>query len=200
MRAEPSRRARGVTLIELMIVVAITAVILTLAAPSFSSMIQVQRLRSIHGILNTDFQFARSEAVRLRVPVHVRVQSANAGLGACYIIYTDTVLQPPFSQKCDCQQPPGSRCSAATTSELRTVVLEPGTGVDLVAAGADRFGLDPFTGTMYVYRDDAGAVTGEVFVVDARLDAARKLRTEVGFGGRVRGCTPAGSTVSGVAC
>lgn len=197
----------GFTLVELMVVIALIALILAVAAPSFRSMIEVQRLRGVHAQMGTDFQFARSEAVRLRLPVHVHLKAATAGAPACYTIFTDSVRIPPYSTPCDCQQPPGSRCSAPTTKELRTVEVPLWMHIGLTPLdtslnplASDRFGFDPFTGTMFVYRDDWGTVTGQVFVVDADLDPARRLRTEVNFGGRVRGCAPAGSTISATPC
>ena len=54
---------RGFTLVELLIVVAVVAIILVVAAPSFRDMILMQRLRSITAQLVTDLQFARNEAV-----------------------------------------------------------------------------------------------------------------------------------------
>ncbi|HNT38812.1 MAG TPA: prepilin-type N-terminal cleavage/methylation domain-containing protein [Rubrivivax sp.] len=207
VRNPRSLHAGGFTLVELMVVIALVALILAVGVPSFRSLIEVQRLRGVHSTMGTDFQFARSEAVRLRLPVHVQLKSATGSNPACYTIFTDSVRVPPYSTPCDCQQPPGSRCSAPTTAELRTVEVPLWMGIGLTPLDTslaplsdNRFGFDPYTGTMFIYRDDWGTVTGEVFVVDAHLDPARRLRTEVNFGGRIRGCSPAGSTVTAIAC
>lgn len=59
------RNLRGLTLVELMVVLAISALLVTLAAPSFTSMI---RTNSVSGSVNTflsDVRYARSEAIRL---------------------------------------------------------------------------------------------------------------------------------------
>lgn len=76
------RRNAGFTLIELMIVVALTAIIATVAVPSFSGLIESNRFKSttnnVLGILN----YARSEAVRRGEPVAVQESggSLQAGL------------------------------------------------------------------------------------------------------------------------
>jgi len=62
---QPSaRRAAGLTLIELMVVVAIAVIILGLAAPSFSEYIVTQRLRSIHSGPGFALQHAPDHHVR----------------------------------------------------------------------------------------------------------------------------------------
>lgn len=201
-----SRRA-GFTLIELLIVVAITAVLLVLVAPSFTDMIAMQRLRGAHDQLATDVQFARAEAARLGIPVHVRVQPRSASGPACYILFTDkgTSFSPYAftTPACDCVQPPGSRCSAAATTEVKTVILEAFTGLDLNPTGTpvlDRVGFDPATGMLFAPAPDSPTPAPGELVVDTLLDSARRMRLQVGRTGRVQVCAPAGSTVKAVAC
>jgi type IV fimbrial biogenesis protein FimT len=59
------RDSRGFTLIELMVVLAIAAVLTTLAAPSFTRLIQSNTISSSVNTFLADVRFARSEAIRL---------------------------------------------------------------------------------------------------------------------------------------
>ncbi len=126
------RRDRGFTFIELMISLAVLAVLATLAAPSLYDFILVQRLKGVHAQFVADMQFARSEALSRferrsddpaqSVDVQVIVSPATSSATmSCYSIYTDTSANP--RHKCDCTQPPGLRCPAATTQEIRTVQI-----------------------------------------------------------------------------
>ena len=58
------RRVAGFTLIELMVVIAIVAVLSTLAAPSFRRIIQSNAIASGVNTFMADLRFARSEAIR----------------------------------------------------------------------------------------------------------------------------------------
>ena len=60
----PFRAQRGVTLIELMIAVAIAAILLALAAPSFQQALGKNRLSSAASELTGAVQLARAEAIR----------------------------------------------------------------------------------------------------------------------------------------
>lgn len=55
---------RGFTLIELMVTIAIAAILITLAAPSFKGLIQSNAMSSTVNIFMTDLRYARSEAIR----------------------------------------------------------------------------------------------------------------------------------------
>jgi hypothetical protein len=95
---------------------------------------------------------------------------------------------------------PGARCSATTTEEVKTVELEPFTGLDLTAVNQPRVGFDPLTGAMLVKTFDTEAPPPTEFLVDTSLDSARKLRLWVAFSGRVRVCSPTGSSVKAAPC
>jgi type IV fimbrial biogenesis protein FimT len=62
---------RGFTIIELMVTLAVAAVLTIVAAPSFSSFMQEQRFRSAMGMLLGDLNFARSEAIKRNAHVLV---------------------------------------------------------------------------------------------------------------------------------
>ncbi len=59
----------GFTLVELVIVVAMVAVLASIAVPSFASLIQRNRVAAEINSLVSDLQFARSEAIRRGLPV-----------------------------------------------------------------------------------------------------------------------------------
>lgn len=83
MHAQPplARQAsRGVTLIELMITVAVLAVLMSIAAPSFREIMESQRMRAAAFDLMADLTLARNEALkRGSSPAPVTLSPASAG-------------------------------------------------------------------------------------------------------------------------
>lgn len=64
-------RSGGFTLVELMVTVAVFAIVAAIAAPAMQSMITASRLSAATGELVTALQLARSEAVRRNAPVTI---------------------------------------------------------------------------------------------------------------------------------
>ena len=77
---------RGFTLIELMVVLAVMAVLVSIAVPSLSGIFNRLRLTGVANELASDLQYARSEAVRRRAGV--LLQPASDG----YSISSGSVL------------------------------------------------------------------------------------------------------------
>lgn len=78
------RLVRGFTLIELIVVIAIIAIIATMAAPSFSRLLDEQRLnQSTRALVNTLAQ-ARSQAALSRTLTTVNLNSTNANTGTIF--------------------------------------------------------------------------------------------------------------------
>lgn len=100
---KPLARLRGFTMIELVIAVAIAAILLTLAAPSFRDFLGKKRVEGVATELSTDLQYARSEAVARNATVRV-----TFGTG-CYVI----TQQPTGSS-------PDSSCSQTAAPTLGT--------------------------------------------------------------------------------
>lgn len=72
------KRARGLTIIELMIVIALIAIVLTVAIPSFRDILERRRLEGVANELAIDLQYARTEAVSRQA--NVVLQTAADGL------------------------------------------------------------------------------------------------------------------------
>jgi type IV fimbrial biogenesis protein FimT len=70
-RTPPRRRAPGFTLVEMMAVVGIAAILLSMAAPSMSQLLEAQRLRSVAFDLISDLALARTESLKRRERVSV---------------------------------------------------------------------------------------------------------------------------------
>lgn len=64
-------KTRGLTLVELLVVMAIAAVLATLAAPSFKRQVQNARISSAVDTFLSDLRFARNEAMRRSTTVTV---------------------------------------------------------------------------------------------------------------------------------
>jgi prepilin-type N-terminal cleavage/methylation domain-containing protein len=185
----PSRR--GFTLIEVMVTVAILLIIITLAAPSFKNMIEMQRLRSITAQLVTDLQYARNEAVSRNTRVNLSFQ-ANAGSGmTCYLIYTSA--NSDLASRCNCEVPAASACPAGST-QIKTVQIPDSQGVRVeipISTEYDTaFAFDHITGGLYVIPTDDFAMPWDGIKIESYLDETRKLAVKVNRAGRPSVCTP----------
>lgn len=87
-----SAAQRGVTLIELMMVVVVVAIVALIAGPSFSSMIAQQKLRDATSALTESLWLARSEAVTRNTTVSFTFTSIGDGWPV-KVVATDTTIQ-----------------------------------------------------------------------------------------------------------
>lgn len=76
-----AKSQKGVTLVELMVTVAVLAIVLTIAVPSFSGIIAANRLTGPANEALSALHFARSEAIRLNRSIDVC--KSNAAGTAC---------------------------------------------------------------------------------------------------------------------
>lgn len=93
------RRASGFSLIELMVTVAVLAITMAIAIPSFASIVNNNRLASEANALVGAIQYARSEAVRLNQRVALcqsanQTSCSNNTLWTGWIIYVDRGVAP----------------------------------------------------------------------------------------------------------
>lgn len=87
----------GLTMPEATVVVAITGVVLTFAAPSYQDTIERIRLRQVAESFKSDLQLARTEALKKSQNIVISRQAGNDG-NWCYGLATRTVSKT----QCDC--------------------------------------------------------------------------------------------------
>ncbi len=173
------RRERGLTLIELAAVIAITAIVAATALPDFGALVAMRRLQGAAGSLAADLQFARSEALARNQPLRLSVRAhADA---SCWIVHTGA------AGDCDCANVFVVACAPGTTA-IRSVVLPTADRV-VVAGNVGSIVFDPLHGTT--------SPTGTLRLVDAR---GRAVHHVVNIVGRVRSCSPAGAVAGYPVC
>ena len=168
------RRARGFTLIELMVVVALVSVILTLVMPSFTGLLARKRLEGVASELGTDLQYARSEAVQRNARVRVIFGSA------CYAIHVVGTTD-------------ATNCTTLGTGAvaLKTLQLTTGAAATLAftpaTAGVLFVEFDPVRGMAV---DSTGAVDMSGYVNVSSSAGTWQLRAIVTRYGRMKTCSP----------
>lgn len=84
------RSARGFTLIELMVTIAIAAILLAVVVPSLSDLLARRRLEGMANELSADLQYARTESVSRRLPVRLSTLVGGGG----YTVIADPAGTP----------------------------------------------------------------------------------------------------------
>ena len=180
---------RGVTLIELMIGLAIVALVLFVAVPSFGIFLQNSQIRNAAGSALNGLEIARNEAIRRNAPVRFQfvsnltascalsttslawvVSQANPA-GACDTPASDTVA-PQIIQ---------SRSATEGTSNARVTLAG---GSTLVFTGLGRAQTGGIT------QIDVTNTSGTCQYADPTNGTMRCMRIVVSSGGQSRMCDP----------
>lgn len=161
----------GFTLVELMVTVAIVALLASLAIPSFAPAIQKQRLKNAAQELQGQLYLAKAEAIKTGQRVYL---SAQAGQAACYGF--------KVGAPCDC-----TSTDAESACSLLQVTPEAGHGVALALSSfSENAYIDPVRGAV----QGAGRI---------QWKNSHGLTIDVGATriGRIFACTPSANSISG---
>ncbi|MBI5258321.1 MAG: prepilin-type N-terminal cleavage/methylation domain-containing protein [Burkholderiales bacterium] len=123
-RLNVSPRPGGVTLLELLVVVAISAVLAAMAAPSMYEWMISQRVKSNAAELLTDIQFTRSEGMTRNRDMQITFRSDASQ--SCYTIHTTV-----GGGDCNCLS--STPCVAPGFKEVKTNSVPKSSHVSLAA-------------------------------------------------------------------
>ena len=168
----PKTTQRGVTLIETSVVTALSAIVMSTAAPSLQGFLDTRRIDGVATALHTDIQFTRQEAVLRNQPV--RLSFHTEAWGNCYVVHTGARAD------CRCNASGPATC-AAPSQQIKTVALAGSDAVG-VQANVNSILFDPLHGT--------STPTGTLEVVSR---SGRSVHHVVNVMGRVRSCSPTGT-------
>jgi type IV fimbrial biogenesis protein FimT len=179
LRTPTKPQQRGVTLIEAMSVVAILSIVCGTALPSFTSLRQRAELAGVAAQVETDVQFARSQATAFGHPVQLTLR--ESGGATCYMVHTGPAAQ------CSCGGTAAAACSG--DSELLRSVSLAASGDVQVRSASKSIAFDPVRGT---------ATPTATLRVEAR--DGRAIHQVINLLGRVRSCSPGGRLAGEATC
>ena len=158
----------GFTLIEMMVVVAVVAILLSVAVPSFSGLLSRARVKAVAEEQVGHLYLAKAEALKSGKPVYY---SVNAGAGQCYGFKK--------ASACDCIETTGAK-----VCDLMRVGLDAKKGVVMTSSyGTSDVGVfEPIRGTV--------PLPGRMTLTSKAGDVLTTGLTSVG---RVFVCTPSGT-------
>ena len=153
-------KIRGLTLMEVMVTVAIMAILLVLAVPSFNSFLVRGRLTGAAEALAQDLQLAKSEALRRNAEVRF---SFSSGSPWCYgSIASSTACNCTTASACTLRQVDGS-AYAGVTMAMPNPTFADNTAIFTARQGLANAGTVEFThpnaGTLRVSLGAAGQVS-----------------------------------------
>lgn len=174
------KQHNGFTLVEMMMVLAVMAIIVTTAVPSMNSYRDINRLRGSTGQLFSDMQYARSESIKRNANISVSVTS-NGTTSWCYGLHEVA--------SCDCTITDTTNTSACTLSISGTNVLKVGSISDFTNISmTSPIGTNQTIATFDPVRGLA-TTTGNVIF---QATDGTETHIDVSVLGRISACTPAG--------
>lgn len=117
MATRASNKNAGFTLVEMVVVTAIIAIVLSIAIPSARDLIANQRMKTASFNLIATAMLARSEAIKRGIPIYVKSLPATGLEGGWCIMVSptpDCVLDPPDAATMHLQAPLRGVLYAAT--------------------------------------------------------------------------------------
>jgi len=178
---------RGISLVEILISIAIVAMVLAMAAPSSLTWIQNLQLRNAAESALSGIKMARLEALRRNTTVAFELtDSASTAWRVCFydlVSQACSTAQDPIATRSASEGSPNARYGVETAFTSFATPLDPGVGVPALVAFDSLGRVSP-------------ASPANIARIDARnpvLDPAveRRLSILVGIAGQVVMCDPA---------
>jgi type IV fimbrial biogenesis protein FimT len=188
-------RSRGLSLVELMIGLAIVALLLFVAVPSFSTFLQNTKIRNAAESALTGLGVARNEAIRRNSPVRFQFVSSLASgcaLSNQSLAWVVSLSDPTGA----CEQAPSETVEPkivekrSASEGTQGVLVETKTGAGVTFTGPVVFtGLGRVSGAA-IERIDFSNVAGTCQHLDATNGTMRCMRIVISSGGQARLCDP----------
>jgi len=183
-----NKSSYGFTLIELMITIAVLALLLMVGLPGMTTWLQNTQIRSSAEALQAGLQLARAEALRRNVPV--RFQLADSLAGGCALTNTGTSWVVSLADA-------AGACDAAKSDDAAPQILQKRSGAEgspnaVINASVSSVmfnGLGRTTGAAGPVQIDVSNPSGGN--CQTAGGAMRCLRLTVASGGQLRMCDPA---------
>jgi len=183
---------RGVTLIELVVVIAVVVMLLAAVVPNVTAWVRNTQIRNVATSLQAGLQRARAEAMRRNTPVRFSLVSLS---NSAVMDDSCALSERGVAWVVSLDDPAGKCGTAASDTTAPRIIDKNATGSGgkwVVVTGRDATNGDAetvlFDGFGRVA--NAGAITTLDVENDTTGDDYRALRIVVGMGGTVRMCEP----------
>ncbi len=183
---QAAQQNSGFTLIELMVTVAVLAILLGIGIPSFQGTLDKRRIVGAAEQIYADLQYARSEAIRQNKPVAVHFRNTGTNTAWCYGMYERTGTT---GDACNCTTTTsGAENSNCTVRGLtKTVYSTDYRGISLTEASFSGASGTTFT-TFTPLRGIGTAGTPTL-----QSASGLQVRIVVSPQGRIKPCSPSGT-------
>lgn len=175
-----ARPGAGFTLVEMMVAVAVAAILIAVAVPSFTGIAERNRLRNAAEKLRSDVKLARSESLRRNRTVVMSFARSSGGAIWCYGMRLETA--------CDCVAGTGASACELDPGVTTVVSQDSYRGVSLPAL--PYASTAPVAGVLRLNPARPALDNGRAAFVSS---AGKEARVMIANQGRVRLCSPAGS-------
>lgn len=170
---------RGFTLIEIAVVLALSALTLSIAVPGSSAIHERQRLRGAAAELASDLQWMRSQALARNESMRLSLYQVDGG--SCTVVHTGN------RNDCRCESQGVAICEGSAQA-LKTSHWQTREKIS-VQSNIASMAFDPAQGTV--------TPTGSIRVVDSRGGGITHV---VNILGRIRSCSPSAAISGFQAC
>jgi type IV fimbrial biogenesis protein FimT len=160
--------AHGFTLLELLVALAISALLLTIGMPSFTTFVRNSEIRSAAESISNGLRMARTEATRLNAPVSFTLVGGGDPSWAinAFDSTTATLIQPPIQKFAKLET--GKNAKAVTT---------PANAVAVTFSGMGRIiSPSPIATPNLQQVDVSSSVAGEARTLRVYVDDSRSIR------------------------
>jgi type IV fimbrial biogenesis protein FimT len=186
------RRQRGLTLVELMMTLAVVAILAALAVPSMGDIIARNRLKGAAERLKSELFQLRSEAIARNRTIRLSVTRANGGAEWCYGMR--------IGASCVCHESiTVNDASYCAIDGVKRVVAGSGfPGVHIISMSGVAATTSTINGQQYSthplsFTPLRGTATNSTIVLESAT-TGQQIRLVVSSVGRIKICSPSGAT------